>query len=100
MFRRVMFGPLDKEENKNAEDLNGREIAYMVPIVAMAIFMGVYPKFFLNRVAPALDQYLNYMADNVTANANEDGAVKTETTDPSWLPDQAKTGESGSTDEK
>ena len=67
MFRRVMLGPLDNEENKVLKDLNGREIVYLLPIVLMTIFMGVFPQFFLSRMDPSIDQFLNFMAENVTA---------------------------------
>ena len=40
MFRRVMFGQLDKEENKALIDLNGREIAVMIPLVVLMFYMG------------------------------------------------------------
>lgn len=66
MWRRVMFGPLDKEENKNLEDLNVREISYLLPIVLMAIFMGVAPNFFLGRMEPSVHQFLTYMDSQVT----------------------------------
>lgn len=67
MFRRVMFGPLTNPENEKLQDLNAREIAYLVPIVLMAIFMGVYPKFFLGRMEPSVHQFLVYMDAHVTA---------------------------------
>lgn len=60
MWRRVMFGPLTKEENKNLEDINTRETIYLVPIVLMAIFMGVAPNFFLSRMEPSVYQFLTY----------------------------------------
>jgi NADH-quinone oxidoreductase subunit M len=87
MFRRVMLGPLDKDENKNLNDLNAREVTYLLPIVLMAIFMGVFPQFFLSRMDPSIDQFLNYMAENVTANSQPGGAVNTEKTDPSYIPE-------------
>lgn len=40
MFRRVMFGALDKDENKALIDLNGREIAVLVPLVVLMFYMG------------------------------------------------------------
>lgn len=83
MFRRVMFGPLTNPKNENLEDLNGREIAYLVPIVAMCIFMGVYPKFFLGRVEPAVHQFLQYMDANVTAT----GTVVVERAGGEWIPE-------------
>ena len=84
MFRRVMFGPLDKEENRNLKDLNAREIAYFVPIVLMVIFMGVYPKFFLSRMDSSLEQFLTYMDNNVSAT----GSVVVEPTErEGWYPE-------------
>lgn len=67
MFRRVMFGPITNPENEKLEDLNAREITYLVPIVLMAIFMGVYPKFFLGRMEPSVHQFLQYMDTKVSA---------------------------------
>ena len=64
MFRRVMFGPLKLEANKNLKDLNARELVYLTPIVLMCIFMGVYPQFFLGRMEPSLNQFLGYMQTN------------------------------------
>jgi NADH-quinone oxidoreductase subunit M len=50
MFRRVVFGPLDRPENQRLEDMNLREICMLAPIVALIFFMGVYPKPFLSRM--------------------------------------------------
>ncbi len=49
MYRRVMFGPLTRKENKNLVDLNGREIATLLPIVVLIFWIGVYPSTFLNK---------------------------------------------------
>ncbi len=49
MFRRVMFGPLTRDENKNLADLNGREIATLLPIILLIFWIGFYPKTFLNK---------------------------------------------------
>ncbi|RMG69071.1 MAG: NADH-quinone oxidoreductase subunit M, partial [Calditrichaeota bacterium] len=49
MYRRVMFGPLTREENKSLVDLNGREIATLLPIVVLIFWIGVYPSTFLNK---------------------------------------------------
>jgi len=44
MFQRVFFGPITHEENKGLEDLNGRELAYLLPLVFLCFWIGVYPK--------------------------------------------------------
>ena len=55
MFRRVIFGPLTNPENQKLRDLNGREILTLVPIVALILFMGIYPQPFLSRMQPSVD---------------------------------------------
>ncbi len=66
MFKRVMFGEVTDEKVASMPRLSGREWGVLLPIVAMIIFMGVYPKFFLGYMDPAIDQYLGYMDQEVT----------------------------------
>jgi NADH-quinone oxidoreductase subunit M len=47
MLQRVMFGDVTKKENAELEDLDAREKWALVPLVAMAIVMGVAPMLFL-----------------------------------------------------
>jgi len=58
MFQRVMFGELDNPKNQKLKDLNAREIAIMVPLVALIFIMGVYPTPFLDKMAPAIDKVI------------------------------------------
>lgn len=46
MFQRVMFGPLDKKENKLLNDINLREFAVLLPLVVFIIWIGVRPLHF------------------------------------------------------
>src|SRR5499426_2310039 len=55
MYRRVIFGPLARPENQKVQDLNGREISLLVPILALILFMGVYPQPLLSRMKPSID---------------------------------------------
>jgi NADH-quinone oxidoreductase subunit M len=50
MFRRVVFGPLVRPENRTLRDLSPREIAMLAPLVALIVFMGLYPQPFLSRI--------------------------------------------------
>ncbi len=47
MFQRVMFGPISEVNTKMA-DLNFREIAYFTPLLIMAVWIGLYPKPFMD----------------------------------------------------
>jgi NADH-quinone oxidoreductase subunit M len=49
-LQRILFNPLDKPENALLPDLNKRELAIMVPLVAAIIWLGVYPAPVLRRM--------------------------------------------------
>ncbi|HEY7534375.1 MAG TPA: NADH-quinone oxidoreductase subunit M [Thermodesulfobacteriota bacterium] len=57
-YQRVMYGPLDKPENKALRDLSLREIMVLLPIVIMMFVMGIYPKPFLSRIEPSVEKLL------------------------------------------
>ena len=55
LVQRVFFGPVKlPSEDLKATDLNGREIAALAPLAILVVWIGVYPRFFLDRMAPAL----------------------------------------------
>ncbi len=47
MLKRLVFGKLDKDENKNLKDLNVREVLTLLPIAVLILWIGLYPKTFL-----------------------------------------------------
>jgi NADH-quinone oxidoreductase subunit M len=53
MVQKVVFNPLSKPANRSIPDLNGRELAILLPLVALILWMGIYPKPVLDRMAPA-----------------------------------------------
>jgi NADH-quinone oxidoreductase subunit M len=55
MFRRVIFGPLTNPANEKLQDLTGREISLLVPILVLILVMGIYPQPFLQRMKPAVE---------------------------------------------
>ncbi|MEM7655577.1 MAG: NADH-quinone oxidoreductase subunit M, partial [Bacteroidota bacterium] len=59
MFRRVMFGELDKEENRQLVDLSGREIGVMMPLVVLMFVMGFYATPFLEQINPSSARIVN-----------------------------------------
>ncbi len=52
--RKMLFGPLVHSENRALTDLGAREIALMVPIVVMCVWIGVQPNAFLSRTDGSL----------------------------------------------
>jgi len=49
MVQRVFFGKVTNEKNKTLADLNWREIGLLAPLLFLMIYMGVYPKPFLDK---------------------------------------------------
>ena len=62
MFQRVMFGPVDQEANRGLPDLSGREIAVLLPLVALIVWIGVYPAPFLARTEPSVERFVERVA--------------------------------------
>src|SRR5512139_1117495 len=58
MFQRVMYGKVTNEENLRLTDMNGREIAYMVPILLFILWIGVYPQPFLRRMDASVNAFV------------------------------------------
>jgi len=67
MFQRVNYGPVSNEKNATLADLRPREWAVIVPIIAIAILMGVVPNLFLRPIEPAVERMLNQASRGVTA---------------------------------
>jgi NADH-quinone oxidoreductase subunit M len=44
LYQRVFWGKVTKEENQHLVDLNARELATLVPLVALCFWIGIYPK--------------------------------------------------------
>jgi NADH-quinone oxidoreductase subunit M len=62
MFKRIFFGPegeLVKDEHHPLHDLNAREIAVLIPLVIMVIWMGIYPSSFLNYSKASVENFVN-----------------------------------------
>src|SRR5438552_2884587 len=58
MFQRVNYGPVTRDENKALPDLQPREWVVIVPIIAVAILMGVLPSLFLRPLEPSVERVL------------------------------------------
>ena len=58
MFQRVNYGELRNPHNRSLPDLSKREWAMVIPIVAMAIFMGVLPNVFLHPMEASVNRVI------------------------------------------
>jgi NADH-quinone oxidoreductase subunit M len=59
LYRRVIFGALEKESLKSLLDLDTREKLLLYPLVILTIFYGVYPAPVFDATAASVDALLN-----------------------------------------
>jgi NADH-quinone oxidoreductase subunit M len=60
-YQRVFHGELVGMENRTLKDLGGREVVMLAPLVALILFIGVYPKPFLDRIEPAAQRVVTQL---------------------------------------
>ncbi|HEY0510493.1 MAG TPA: NADH-quinone oxidoreductase subunit M [Thermoanaerobaculia bacterium] len=59
MIQLTIWGPITKDENRGLKDLSGREIAALVPLCVLMLWIGVAPDTFLRRSRKALEGVLS-----------------------------------------
>ena len=63
LYRRIIFGTLEKASLAGILDLSLREKVILVPLIALTIFFGVYPEPIMKVTAASVDQLIhNYHA--------------------------------------
>jgi NADH-quinone oxidoreductase subunit M len=63
LYRRIVFGALEKDSLKAILDVSPRELAILAPLVVLAIFFGFYPAPIMDVTHAAVDQLIsNYQA--------------------------------------
>jgi len=65
-YKKVFFGNVTKEENKHLPDINKKELFAMVPLVMVAVWLGVYPKPVLEPINNSVESIVQLMHDKAT----------------------------------
>jgi NADH-quinone oxidoreductase subunit M len=58
LVQKVFFGPITNEENRHVPDMAWNEVAAMVPIVLLMVWIGVHPNTFLKKMEPSVKRVL------------------------------------------
>jgi NADH-quinone oxidoreductase subunit M len=58
LYRRIFFGETDLEENAEMKDLEGRELAFLLPLVGLMVFLGLFSPWFTSKIQPSIEQWL------------------------------------------
>ncbi|HOW85404.1 MAG TPA: NADH-quinone oxidoreductase subunit M [Candidatus Aminicenantes bacterium] len=59
LYRRVMHGPLKAPGDRRLCDLDRRELAMLVPIVVLMVFLGLFPGTVLRKMDASVSRYLD-----------------------------------------
>ena len=74
MIQRVFFGKITNPANRRLHDLNWREIGLIAPLLFLMVYMGVYPKPFLD----ASEKSILAVQERVVGKSAEKVAAKSE----------------------
>jgi NADH-quinone oxidoreductase subunit M len=69
MYQKVFYGPIHHDENKSLPDIDVRERISLVPLVAMAVIMGVASPYWMKGIEPAVTSMLSQASGAVKAQA-------------------------------
>jgi len=63
LYKKSFFGPVTNDANRKLTDLNGRELAALVPLVAIVIWLGIYPKPVLGPIDTSAKALVSFMQE-------------------------------------
>jgi NADH-quinone oxidoreductase subunit M len=94
LYQRTMFGKVDNPKNEHLLDLGVREFATFAPLIALAVWIGLYPSPFLRRldtsvarvVARVSPQYVQQAAADCTDRPAESARKSAAATDQFTTP--------------
>ncbi len=67
MYQRVMFGPITNEKNRGLRDLSPREFWTLAPVIALILWIGVYPNPFLRKLDVSVGELMERMNSRTVA---------------------------------
>ncbi|SVE43895.1 uncharacterized protein METZ01_LOCUS496749, partial [marine metagenome] len=66
LYQRTMFGNITNPKNEDLPDLSAREIWTFVPLLVLAVWIGLYPKPFLDRLETSVDNVMSRVNSDYT----------------------------------
>ena len=58
LYRRVIFGPLIKDDVRQMVDLEARELMIFIPLIVVILWLGLYPASVLTLSATSVEQLI------------------------------------------
>jgi NADH-quinone oxidoreductase subunit M len=68
MYQRVVFGEVTRDANRRLADLTAREWAVLVPVLALIVWIGVYPASFTGKTETTIEALIAQVQAKTGAN--------------------------------
>jgi len=65
-YKKMFFGEVTKDENRNLPDVNKRELIALIPLAIITIWLGVYPKPILEPINNSVEAVVQLMHNKST----------------------------------
>ena len=84
-YKKMFFGVITKEENRNLKDVNKRELLALIPLAIITVWLGIYPKPVLGTINTSVESVVSLMHEKAISKeaksripniANETDAAK------------------------
>jgi NADH-quinone oxidoreductase subunit M len=85
MVQKTVFNALTRPANRSIPDLNRREIGLLIPLIAIILWLGVYPRPILERMEPSVGRLIERVETSRFVGVEAEGDVLA-----SPLPSQAE----------
>ena len=79
LYKRSFFGEVVHEENKTLKDLNAKELSALIPLVALVVLLGIYPKPVLNTIDMSVQKMIALMDEKAVVQNTKDVIMKANT---------------------
>ncbi|RLA80175.1 MAG: NADH-quinone oxidoreductase subunit M [Epsilonproteobacteria bacterium] len=71
-YKKMFFGEVTIEENRNLPDVNKRELVALIPLAIITVWLGVYPKPVLEPISNSVESIVQLMHDkSITQEAKD-----------------------------
>ena len=75
LYQRTMFGKIENAKNERLMDLSAREFATFAPLLVLAVWIGIYPKPFLDRLETSVARVITRVSPQYAQGAAADAAA-------------------------
>ena len=85
-FKKIFYGEVTNEENRNLPDVNKRELLALIPLSIITVWLGIYPKPILDPINNSVESVVQLMHNKATSDEakmripNVSGVVISKTT--------------------